>query len=136
MIRSFVSLTIAAILVSGCAGRDARDYQVTKEGDSRLDCAGISREFYANESLALEIIRERTGQNVKNVAVTAASVVFLPSLFFLDLKGAERRELSSLKARNHVLADIAASKKCPKPQSRIGTYYDHYDTIIPPKDES
>ncbi len=133
--KNIITLAAITLTLTACAGREARQYEIAKNGDQNLNCASVAREFYANETIIIETAGERLGQNVKNVALTAASVVFFPTLFFLDLKGSERSELSSLKARNHVLADLGQSKKCPKPHSRVGNFYDNYNNIVPPAEQ-
>jgi hypothetical protein len=97
---------------------------VTKITDSALDCMSIAREFEANEARIIATVRERDGQNMKNAALAAGAVIFLPTLFFMDLKGPERIELQALRGRNQVLMQLGAHKRCHMPAPRVQGLYD------------
>jgi hypothetical protein len=114
----------ALLLLTACAGREAHPVTVTRITDSALDCMSIAREFEANEARVIATVRERDGQNMKNAALAAGAVIFLPTLFFMDLKGPERIELQALRARNQVLMQLAAYKRCPMPAPRVQGFYD------------
>ncbi|PSH70966.1 hypothetical protein CU102_02665 [Phyllobacterium brassicacearum] len=79
--------------------------------DSQFDCAGVAREFEANESSVIAINKEKSGADAKNIVfgVTGA-VLFWPALFLMDPKSPERVEIEALRNRNLVLTDIARTK--------------------------
>ena len=112
------------LLLTACAGREAHPVPVTRITDGALDCMSIAREFEANETQIIATVRERDGQNIKNAALAAGAVIFLPTLFFMDLKGPERIELQALRARNQVLMQLGAQKKCHMPPPRVQGFYD------------
>ena len=72
--------------LAGCAGREARPVASTNPSDSAFDCAGIAREFEANERQISSTVKERTDAQGKNIVLGATGVLlFLPALFFMDL---------------------------------------------------
>jgi hypothetical protein len=126
-------LLAASLALSSCAGREPRPVAATHPQDSVMDCAGIQREFEANERQLATTLDERTNSNLKNILFGAVGVtVFLPALFFLDLKTPEKIEINALRNRNGVLAELAKSKKCPVPQTKIQPIYDWMDGKTPP----
>lgn len=127
---SFVSALVATVIVvSGCGGRAAHPVASTNPADSAFDCAGIKREFEANERQVLATVKERSDAQGKNVILGATGVLlFWPALFFMDPKSPEKLEIDALRNRNQVLAEIAKSKKCPAPQSKLADVYKKLDT--------
>ncbi|VEJ45352.1 hypothetical protein [Bartonella vinsonii] len=115
MYRYFKRVTctmILAISLSACGGRVEKNISVTTLHDGAMSCADIQREFFANKRQINDTLVERSKARNKNVALTAASVVFVPALFFLDVKSSESNEISALNNRNAVLSDLAHMKRC------------------------
>jgi len=127
--RSAVAALLAsAVLLSSCGGREAHPIASTNPSDSVFNCAGITREFDANERQVLATVKERSQAQGKNVALGATGVLlFWPALFFMDPKSPEKVEIDALRNRNQVLADIARSKKCPAPKSTLTEVYKRLD---------
>ncbi len=123
----YAILAYAGLLLSGCAGRSAHPVAVTNSLDGILDCAGISREFVANERSIRQTLQERALAQGKNVVVGAAGFVFLPAWFFLDPKSPERTEIQALRNRNKVLEDISRAKGCGPIRSQMGDFYKQLD---------
>lgn len=128
-------LTAAALSVSlvlaGCGGRDAHPISSTNPSDSVFDCAGIDREFQANERQIEATIKERSGAQGKNVVLgVTGALIFWPALFFMDPKSPEKVEIDALRNRNKVLEDIARAKKCPVPQSSLTEVYKKMDAPV------
>jgi len=115
------------VILAGCGGREAKPVAITNPTDSAFDCAGISREFAANERQIMATLKERTQAQGKNIALGAAGVFFLPALFFMDPKSPEKVEIDALRNRNKVLEDIARTKKCPAPKSQLTEVYKKLD---------
>ncbi len=111
------------VLLSGCGGREAKPIAVTNPTDSAFDCAGISREFAANERQIISTLKERTQAQGKNIVLGAAGMFFFPAWFFMDPKSPEKVEIDALRNRNKVLEDIARTRKCPAPKSRLTEVY-------------
>lgn len=131
------ALLATAIVVSGCGGRAANPVASTNPTDSAFDCAGIKREFEANERQVLATVKERSDAQGKNVILGATGVLlFWPALFFMDPKSPEKLEIDALRNRNQVLAEIAKSKKCPAPQSKLADVYKKLDSKPSPADTS
>ncbi|MCZ7479603.1 hypothetical protein [Rhizobium rhizogenes] len=123
------ALVATAIVVSGCGGRAANPVASTNSTDSAFDCAGIKREFEANERQVLATVKERADAQGKNVILGATGVLlFFPALFFMDPKSPEKLEIDALRNRNRVLAEIAKSKKCAAPQSKLADVYKKLDS--------
>ena len=122
------SLSIAVlsgiVAVSACAGREPHPIAATNATDSQFDCAGLSREFAANERSVIAIGKEKAGANARNIAFGVTGVVlFWPALFLMDPKSPQRVEIDALHNRNLVVADIARTKGCPLPKSQLDEYY-------------
>jgi hypothetical protein len=125
---ALAALLASAMLMSSCGGRQAHPIVSTNPSDSVFNCAGIKREFDANERQVLATVKERSQAQGKNVALGAAGVLlFWPALFFMDPKSPEKVEIDALRNRNQVLADIARSKKCPTPKSTLTEVYKRLD---------
>lgn len=115
------------VILAGCGGREAKPVAITNPTDSAFDCAGISREFAANERQIMATLKERSQAQGKNIVLGAAGVFFLPALFFMDPKSPEKVEIDALRNRNKVLEDIARTKKCPAPKSQLTEVYKKLD---------
>lgn len=125
---ALAALLASALLLSSCGGREAHPIASTNPSDSVFNCAGIKREFDANERQVLATVKERSQAQGKNVALGATGVLlFWPALFFMDPKSPEKVEIDALRNRNGVLVDIARSKKCPAPTSTLTEVYKRLD---------
>ena len=126
-----------AIVLAGCGGREAKPIAATNPADSGFDCAGISREFAANERQILATLKERTQAQGKNIILGATgALIFFPTLFFMDPKSPEKVEIEALRNRNKVLEEIARAKRCTPPKSQLTDVYRKLDdprSAKPPK---
>ncbi|MBY5760076.1 hypothetical protein HFO07_26055 [Rhizobium leguminosarum] len=135
--RSMALILAFSILLAGCAGREARPVASTNPTDSAFDCAGITREFDANERQITSTVKERSDAQGKNVVLGATGVLlFWPALFFMDPKSPEKVEIDALRNRNNVLTSIAKSKGCPAPKSQLTELYKHLDAKPKPASSS
>ncbi|MBY5565016.1 hypothetical protein [Rhizobium leguminosarum] len=135
--RSMALILAFSILLAGCAGREARPVASTNPTDSAFNCAGIVREFDANERQISSTVKERTDAQGKNIVLGATGVLlFLPALFFMDPKSPEKVEIDALRNRNNVLTSIAKSKGCPAPKSQLTELYKHLDAKPKPASSS
>ncbi|MGE6785891.1 hypothetical protein ACQKGL_25545 [Ensifer adhaerens] len=117
------------IVLAGCGGREAKPVLATNPTDSAFDCAGISREFAANERQILATLKERSQAQGKNIILGATGVIlFFPALFFMDPKSPEKVEIDALRNRNKVLEDIARTKKCGPLKSQLTEVYKKLDS--------
>ena len=119
---------VLSIALAGCGGREAKPIAATNPADSAFDCAGISREFAANERQILATLKERSQAQGKNIILGATgAILFFPALFFMDPKSPEKVEIDALRNRNKVLEDIARTKKCAQPKSQLTEVYKKLD---------
>lgn len=121
------SLLGLSVILAGCGGREAKPVAITNPADSAFDCAGISREFAANERQIMITLKERSQAQGKNIVLGAAGVFFLPALFFMDPKSPEKVEIDALRNRNTVLEEIARTKRCAQPTSQLTEVYKKLD---------
>jgi hypothetical protein len=117
-----------SIMLAGCGGREAKPVAITNPTDSAFDCAGVSREFAANERQILITLKERSQAQGKNIILgVTGAVIFFPALFFMDPKSPEKVEIDALRNRNKVLDDIARTKRCGKLKSQLTDVYKKLD---------
>jgi len=127
----------ATLVLSGCGGREAHPVASTNPSDSVFDCAGINREFEANERQILITVKERSQAQGKNIVLGATgALLFFPALFFMDPKSPEKVEIDSLRNRNKVLEQIARTKRCTPPQSQLKEVYKRLDGSTRPAEPS
>lgn len=121
-------LLAASLALAGCGGRAAHPVAATNPSDSAFDCAGIEREFSANERQILATIKERSNAQGKNIMLgMTGALIFWPALFFMDPKSPEKIEIDALRNRNKVLEDIARTKGCSPPKSQLAEVYKKLD---------
>lgn len=128
VVSSMVGVIALSLITSGCGGRDPHPVSLTNPSDSLMDCAGIAREFHANERQIQSVVHERANAQGKNIALGAAGIFFIPAWFFMDPKSPERVEIDALRNRNGVLQDIARTKKCQPMQSQLSEAYKQLDS--------
>jgi hypothetical protein len=121
---------VAGLLLAGCGGREAKPVPVTNVADVSLDCPAIGREFEANERQIVATLQEKDSAVAKNVVLgVTGAVIFFPALFFMDPKSPEKVEIDALRNRNRVLEDIARTKRCPTPNTKIAEVYRRLDNM-------
>jgi hypothetical protein len=126
-----ITLAIAMdIFLAGCGGRESRPVPATNVADTSLDCPAIAREFEANERQIVVTLQEKDSAVAKNVVLgVTGAVLFFPALFFMDPKSPEKVEIDALRNRNRVLEDIARTRRCPVPQTKIAEVYRRLDDM-------
>jgi hypothetical protein len=110
-IRKTVSLIIAVVFVTGCAGRAANPVAVNQYGDTVKSCKAIESElsFIDAEVTRLIPASEKTG---KNVALGVAGWFLIVPWFFMDFSQAEQQEINALRHRHNHLVILAGEKNC------------------------
>jgi len=101
-----------AVSLAGCAGRDPQLELISKPNDSRLSCRQIKAEQTTLLNKMQMASSGKSDSNIHNVVAGAAGLIFIPAWVFLDLKGADAKELRSQQARHNQLVSIAESKGC------------------------
>jgi len=116
MLRSHLLVSAAlsgALLVSACAGREARPIDTVKATDGQMSCQLMIAEVQANNSRARSLIKEKNDSEGKNVAVAVVgAILFWPALFAMDLKKTEEIEMRALHDRNRHLVNLMGQKQC------------------------
>lgn len=121
MKKTSSAIVLSAVIVSGCAGRDANPVQTIQEGDAKLSCAELRQEIdISSQSMSRLIGDQKEVQGKNTAAVVVGAVVFFPALFFMNLKGAAKEEAKALQDRISGLADRHNAKGC-KPPIKIMT---------------
>lgn len=109
--KKILSFALAMSLI-GCAGRDPQLELISKPNDSRLSCRQIKTEQSALLNKMQIASSGKSDSNIHNVVAGAAGLIFIPAWFFLDLKGADAKELRSQQARYNQLVSMAQAKGC------------------------
>lgn len=105
------SITLAALILMGCAGRPANPIMVYQHGDGERSCDALERELelIGEDILAL---MPRTDKADKNTQLGVAGIFLLIPLFFMDISKAEQVEINALTKRYNHLLGIAVEKDC------------------------
>jgi len=105
------SITLAALILMGCAGRPANPIMVYQHGDEERSCDALERELelIGEDILAL---MPRTDKADKNTQLGVAGIFLLIPLFFMDISKAEQVEINALTKRYNHLLGIAVEKDC------------------------
>ena len=112
-LKQLATLGLCAVLIAGCAGREANRVSVVQDGDFNRDCSSLHLEANSNDSQIKALITEHAKKSNNNAALTVVSVIiFLPALFALDLKGAAKAEYEALLQRTTHLSNIAKNQGC------------------------
>lgn len=104
---SLAVLLLAGLMLYGCGGREARPVAKTTSFDEKLSCGHIAAQLEVNETRL-----EALGLEARRVSDANALRVIFISPFYLDLSGAERKEIDALQERNIVLQELAEEKDC------------------------
>ena len=104
-------ILVLMFALAACGGREARPVAQATALDDRFSCAHLSAEYDINRTRAADLANER-GEQIRN---NLGMLIVAP--LFLDLSGAERREIEALAARNERLVQLSAAKGCEPPLS-------------------
>ena len=104
-------LLVFAILLPGCAGREANPIAIYMPGDENRSCVALHAEM-ANLQSDIQRILPKTNKGVSNTLWAAAGVLFIVPFFFMDLKDAEKIEFDAMRQRYNRLLVYAAEKNC------------------------
>jgi hypothetical protein len=103
----------SALVLSACAGREARPVQTARATDTQLSCELMASEITTNIQTARALTKEQNETSGKNVAVAAVGVLLFPPLLFaMNLKEAEKAEMLALRDRNLHLRRLMTAKGC------------------------
>jgi hypothetical protein len=105
------SIFAFAVLLAGCAGREANPIPIYLPGDENRSCPALKAEI-AQLQVDMARLLPKTDKGLTNVLWGAGGVIFLPLFFFIDLKGAEKIEFDAMRQRHNRLLVYAAEKGC------------------------
>ena len=118
-VYNIATIVIATLLISSCAGRDARPVAISQPQDATMACAQIQAEIAGNNQLIADLGSEKGAKVAQNVIVGAAGIL-IPVLWFgMDFKGAASTDQEALKQRNIYLASMATSERCGSPTTAV-----------------
>jgi hypothetical protein len=110
--RRLLSACVAAVLVSGCAGRAPAPVSVVQPQDRYMDCAAIMIEVQSNNAKVQQLASDKGLKVAQNVAAGVAGIV-IPVLWFgMDFQGAADTEIQALQARQQYLSALAEQRHC------------------------
>lgn len=109
--KLLATAVIAAVVLQGCAGRDATPVAISQAHDSALKCDQIKAEIAANNDQLEALADEHGLKMAQNVVAGVAGAFTLGIAWFaLDAKGAAKQDAEALSARNKYLASLASSR--------------------------
>ncbi|VAW01147.1 hypothetical protein MNBD_ALPHA07-2025 [hydrothermal vent metagenome] len=124
MNNTIVAVSMSALVLAGCAGRNANPVAEVQPGDAALTCRQLSNEVQVNNQAIFGLIGEKKKSQGGNVAAGVGAVIFLPALFFMNVKGAAGEEARAYQRRNQGLISRYNAKGC-KPEIRTMTDADY-----------
>lgn len=110
--KKIASISLIALLLNACAGRDAHIVPAMQAGDDALSCQSLLEAMIFNTKEYEGLVRERNGDIAGNAVATVAGAFLLVPLFFLDTKNAASKEARALIRRNQVLSERYRLKNC------------------------
>ena len=114
-----ITIATATLLISSCAGRDARPVAISQPQDAAMACPQIQAEIAGNNQLISDLGSEKGAKVAQNVIVGVAGII-VPVLWFgMDFKGAASTDQEALKQRNIYLASMATTERCGSPTTAV-----------------
>lgn len=105
------SITLAALMLMGCAGRPANPVMVYQHVDEERSCDALERELELIGEDIL-VLMPKTDKADKNTQLGVAGIFLLVPFFFMDISKAEQVEVNALTKRYNRLLEIAVEKDC------------------------
>ena len=104
---------LAALLLAGCAGRQAAPVSVSQATDPDKSCHELLHELNYNQYRMARLVKESNHVKAGNADVAAGDAFFFPPVLVAYDKGkAQSAELKALQDRNAQLAKLAVDKDC------------------------
>lgn len=114
------AISIAGLLLSGCAGRAPEMVAIVKPEDLHLNCEQISAEIVSNNKRISELTTEQNNTFAQNIVAGAAGAVVPVFLLASDFQNAALKEEVALSQRNQHLAGLA-QQRCARPTETAST---------------
>jgi hypothetical protein len=107
-----IVLMVAAVALSGCAGRAPAPVALVQPQDRYMDCAAINIEVQSNNARVQQLASDKGLKVAQNVAAGVAGLV-VPVLWFgMDFQGTADTEIQALQARQQYLGSLAQQRHC------------------------
>ena len=110
-LRKLGALTLSALMLLGCAGREAHPVSTYQYGDEKKSCKALEMELTFTEEKIQRLLPE-TEKTGKNVGLGVAGVLLIVPWFFMDFTKSEQIEAEALRDRYNQLLVIAEDKNC------------------------
>lgn len=110
-LRKFGALALSALILLGCAGREAHPVSTYQYGDEKKSCKALEMELTFTEEKIQRLIPE-TKKTGKNVGLGVAGVFLIVPWFFMDFTESEKIEAEALRDRYNQLLVLAVDKNC------------------------
>ena len=106
-----VPISLAALIVVGCAGRPANPVMVYQPDDKMRSCDALERELELIEEDIAQLL-PKTDKADKNTQLGVAGIFLLVPFFFMDLSKSEQVEANALTKRYNYLLVIGEENSC------------------------
>ena len=133
-LRKLGALTLSALILVGCAGREAHPVSTYQYGDEKKSCKALDMELTFTEEKIQRLLPE-TEKTGKNVGLGVAGVLLIVPWFFMDFTESERIEAEALRDRYNQLLVIAEDKDCGFNRQPIPEFKKPSETIQPSETE-
>jgi len=110
-LRKLGALTLSALILVGCAGREAHPVSTYQYGDEKKSCKALDMELTFTDEKIQRLLPE-TEKTGKNVGLGVAGVLLIVPWFFMDFTKSEQIEAEALRDRYNQLLVIAEDKDC------------------------
>ena len=90
-LRKLGALTLSALLLLGCAGREAHPVSTYQYGDEKKSCKALEMELTFTEEKIQRLLPE-TKKTGKNVGLGVAGVFLIVPWYFMDFTKSEQIE--------------------------------------------
>jgi hypothetical protein len=129
-LRKFGGVILSALVLLGCAGREAHPVSTYQYGDEKKSCKALDMELTFTEEKIQRLIPE-TKKTGKNVGLGVAGVLLIVPWFFMDFTESEQIEAEALRDRYNQLLVIATDKNCGLNREPIPDFKKSPETIQP-----
>lgn len=112
-VNAILAAAAGALLLAGCAGRQAAPVAVSQADDPDKSCHQLLQEVNHNQYRMRLLVKESNHVKAKNADLAAADAFFFPPVMVAYDKGeAQATELKALQDRNAHLTKLAVDKDC------------------------
>ena len=101
---------ITVLLLQACGGRLVQPTNETSSLDEYLTCSHIIGEQEVNINRVSELIDEKGQKGGANIGMVL--LLGPAALPFIDMNGAEKKEIEAIAQRNKVLKELSLKKSC------------------------